>query len=169
MKRRDVCLNVSASNQTPFQLRTSVLELFDSHLFITVCSRTYPCVSFRCQRVSHPGSKPGSRGLDGDGITDACQFPACCKEMGKSGVTPGKPVLFQRYSLTAESLYSKCKWVCLHQCCLTVAELYSSCLLFTSHMLMPVLLCVQMCEEVRWRGNRKKTIRVLLVGRCSVN
>lgn len=109
MKRRDVCLNVSASNQTPFQLPTSVLELFDSHLFITVCSRTYPCVSFRCQRVSHPGSKPGSRGLDGDGITDACQFPACCKEMGKSGVTPGKPVLFQRYSLTAESLYSKCK------------------------------------------------------------
>lgn len=109
MNRRDVCLNVSASNQTPFQLPTSVLELFDSHLFITVCSRTYPCVSFRCQRVSHPGSKPGSRGLDGDGITDACQFPACCKEMGKSGVTPGKPVLFQRYSLTAESLYSKCK------------------------------------------------------------
>lgn len=57
----------------------------------TVYSSTYPCITFRCQRICHPGAESGSRRLDGDGITDACQFATCCKgrsEMETSRATP---------------------------------------------------------------------------------
>lgn len=60
--------------------------------YVTVCSATYPCISFRCERVSHPGAEPGSRRLDGDGITDARQFAACCKERSEMGTSRTKPI-----------------------------------------------------------------------------
>lgn len=50
---------------------------------LTVC--TYPCISFRRQRVSHPGAEPGSGRLDGDGVADARQFAACWKERSEIG------------------------------------------------------------------------------------
>ena len=50
---------------------------------VTVC--TYPCISLRRQRVSHPGAEPGSGRLDGDGVADARQFAACWKERSEIG------------------------------------------------------------------------------------
>lgn len=66
----------------------------DSHPYreTTVCSSTYPCISFRCQRVSHPGTEPGSGRLDGDGITDARQLAACCKERSEMGTSRASPI-----------------------------------------------------------------------------
>lgn len=48
-------------------------------LGVTVCSGTYPSISLGRQRVSHPGAKPGSGRLDGDGIADARQLAARCR------------------------------------------------------------------------------------------
>lgn len=53
---------------------------------------TYPRVSFRRQRVGHPGAEPGSRRLDGDGVADARQLATCCKERSEMGTSRATPI-----------------------------------------------------------------------------
>jgi len=134
---------------------------------VTLCC-TYPSITFRCQRISHPGAKPGSRCLDCDGITDARQFATCCKdksEMATSAVTP--LWVFNLIQTLLACIYFKSKWICLkdegvHVQLVAVYlhfslqdVLYKKCLLFTSHMQMPVLLWKLTCEEVKEVMNRK--------------
>lgn len=52
-----------------------------------VFSGTYPCIPFGRQRIRHPGAKPGSWRLDGDGIADACQLATCWKKSSEIGTS----------------------------------------------------------------------------------
>lgn len=154
---------------------------------------TYPCISFRRQRVSHPGAEPGSGRLDGDGVADARQFATCWKERSEIGEhLEQRPAGYSGYLKTYyfhfyfTSKTPEGRWELMASFLLLHLSLFSSqdvlCrrrLLFRSHMLMPVFTpCEEVCEKVRGRweiGERERQPLCILllcaplVSRCSVN
>lgn len=138
-----------------------------------VFSGTYPCIPFGRQRIRHPGAKPGSWRLDGDGIADACQFATCWKEeSSKMGTSVANTRFFYvlrliQISITRRFVFFffpstwKSKRLCLKDVGVGV-RLVPTSLPFSSarevliirtcsHMLMPVVL--RLCGRVR----RKRT------------
>lgn len=145
----------------------------DSHQYcVTVCSGTYPCISFRRQRISHPGAEPGPRRLDGDGITDARQFATCCKERSEIGTSRATPIwVFKLIQSLSQGFHFNFLWIQMSlpewwgsgcpACCYDSAFLFAWCtvqevlIIQFTHPNVCFTLSVWICEKVRGRGNRK--------------
>lgn len=153
-----------------------------------VFSGTYPCIPFGRQRIRHPGAKPGSWRLDGDGIADACQFATCWKEeSSEMGTSVANTRFFFmswdlfRYPLQEDSFFFFSIYLKIQKtlpegrgsgcpaCSYIPAFLFCARGAYYSHMFTHANACctpsLWTCEEKKDRGTEKggKPLRILLL------